>query len=293
MSRFAFVFPGQGSQSVGMLDAWGDHPVVLRDPPGSVRCARRGCRSPDPRGPQGGARADHQHPAGDAGRRGRRLARLAGRGRPLPARGRGPLARRVFGAGRRRRADAGAGRAAGALSAPRPCRRPCRSAPAPWRPSWAGTRGVRACAEARGAVRRRQRRGGRGRQLQRSRQTVIAGSKAAVEKACEVLKSRWRQARAAAAGVGAVPLSLMKPAAERLQRKSWPRPFRRAADPGAQQHRRGGRDRSIASATRSIARPSARCAGSRRATEGKGAASATSSNAARQGADRHVKRIDA
>jgi [acyl-carrier-protein] S-malonyltransferase len=28
MSIFAFVFPGQGSQSVGMLDAWGDHPVV-------------------------------------------------------------------------------------------------------------------------------------------------------------------------------------------------------------------------------------------------------------------------
>lgn len=28
MSSFAFVFPGQGSQAVGMLDAWGDHPVV-------------------------------------------------------------------------------------------------------------------------------------------------------------------------------------------------------------------------------------------------------------------------
>jgi [acyl-carrier-protein] S-malonyltransferase len=28
MSEFAFVFPGQGSQSVGMLDAWGDHPAV-------------------------------------------------------------------------------------------------------------------------------------------------------------------------------------------------------------------------------------------------------------------------
>lgn len=26
---FAFVFPGQGSQSVGMLDAWGDHPAVV------------------------------------------------------------------------------------------------------------------------------------------------------------------------------------------------------------------------------------------------------------------------
>ena len=28
MKPFAFVFPGQGSHSVGMLDAWGDHPVV-------------------------------------------------------------------------------------------------------------------------------------------------------------------------------------------------------------------------------------------------------------------------
>ena len=30
MKNFAFVFPGQGSQSVGMLDAWGDHPVVAQ-----------------------------------------------------------------------------------------------------------------------------------------------------------------------------------------------------------------------------------------------------------------------
>lgn len=28
MKPFAFVFPGQGSQSVGMLEAWGSHPVV-------------------------------------------------------------------------------------------------------------------------------------------------------------------------------------------------------------------------------------------------------------------------
>ena len=28
MAQFAFVFPGQGSQSVGMLDAWGDHAAV-------------------------------------------------------------------------------------------------------------------------------------------------------------------------------------------------------------------------------------------------------------------------
>ncbi|MEI6803364.1 MAG: ACP S-malonyltransferase [Burkholderiales bacterium] len=30
MKQFAFVFPGQGSQSVGMLDAWGDHPAVVQ-----------------------------------------------------------------------------------------------------------------------------------------------------------------------------------------------------------------------------------------------------------------------
>ena len=29
MKPFAFVFPGQGSQSVGMLDGWGAHPVVI------------------------------------------------------------------------------------------------------------------------------------------------------------------------------------------------------------------------------------------------------------------------
>lgn len=29
-ATFAFVFPGQGSQAVGMLDAWGDHPEVAR-----------------------------------------------------------------------------------------------------------------------------------------------------------------------------------------------------------------------------------------------------------------------
>ena len=29
MTAFAFVFPGQGSQAVGMLDAWGQHPAVL------------------------------------------------------------------------------------------------------------------------------------------------------------------------------------------------------------------------------------------------------------------------
>jgi [acyl-carrier-protein] S-malonyltransferase len=29
MKNFALVFPGQGSQAVGMLDAWGDHPALV------------------------------------------------------------------------------------------------------------------------------------------------------------------------------------------------------------------------------------------------------------------------
>ncbi|MBP6225288.1 MAG: ACP S-malonyltransferase [Rhizobacter sp.] len=30
MTSFAFLFPGQGSQAVGMLDAWGEHPAVIQ-----------------------------------------------------------------------------------------------------------------------------------------------------------------------------------------------------------------------------------------------------------------------
>ena len=30
MKNFAFVFPGQGSQAVGMLNGWGEHPAVVQ-----------------------------------------------------------------------------------------------------------------------------------------------------------------------------------------------------------------------------------------------------------------------
>ena len=30
MKTFAFVFPGQGSQAVGMLDGWAGHPAVVQ-----------------------------------------------------------------------------------------------------------------------------------------------------------------------------------------------------------------------------------------------------------------------
>ncbi|MEI6838567.1 MAG: hypothetical protein WCK56_12285, partial [Alcaligenaceae bacterium] len=28
--KFAFVFPGQGSQSVGMMDVWSEHPAAMQ-----------------------------------------------------------------------------------------------------------------------------------------------------------------------------------------------------------------------------------------------------------------------
>lgn len=72
------------------------------------------------------------------------------------------------------------------------------------------------------------------------KQIVIAGTKAGVEKACEVLK--------AAGAKRALPLpvsapfhsSLMKPAAERLKEKAGGHAVCPAADPGGKQHRCGG-----------------------------------------------------
>ena len=52
MTPFAFVFPGQGSQAVGMLDAWGDHAAVRAD-------ARRGLR---PRSAKTSAALIHEGP---------------------------------------------------------------------------------------------------------------------------------------------------------------------------------------------------------------------------------------
>ena len=80
--------------------------------------ARPRRRPPDPRRPEGAARPDDEHPAGDAGRRGRLLSRLAGRDEGGARRRRRPFARRVHGARRRRRAELRGGAAAGALSRP-------------------------------------------------------------------------------------------------------------------------------------------------------------------------------
>ena len=79
--KLAFVFPGQGSQAVGMLRAFaGSSEVrsvfdggVVRSGTGPVAAGRRGAR--------GGAQLDRQHAAGDADRRLCGVSRVAGGGR--------------------------------------------------------------------------------------------------------------------------------------------------------------------------------------------------------------------
>ncbi len=81
----AFVFPGQGSQQIGMMEGFADHPVVratfaeaseaLGDDLWALVAARAGRR----------AQSHAQHAAGDAHRRRRRMARVAGGGGRTPA----------------------------------------------------------------------------------------------------------------------------------------------------------------------------------------------------------------
>ena len=96
------------------------------------------------------------------------------------------------------------------------------------------------------------------------KQTVIAGSKAGADKACEMLKAAGAK-RALLLPVSApFHSSLMKPAAERLKAEAGQRGASRGGLPGRQQHRRGcHRQPTPRCATRCTARPSARCAGSR------------------------------
>ena len=85
--KLAIVFPGQGSQSVGMMDGFADASGRARD----VRRSRRDVLGAGPVGagrrrPGRRAQPDRQHAAGDADRRRRAcIARGARRAAPTPA----------------------------------------------------------------------------------------------------------------------------------------------------------------------------------------------------------------
>jgi hypothetical protein len=136
---FALVFPGQGSQSVGMMAAYGDSPVVratFDEASSALGEDLWACWPLDPPSPG----ADRQHPAADADRRNCRLSPLARPGWPAAGGGGGAQPGRVFGSGGCRRhclcrcraagsaardgdAGGGSGRGRGHGGDPRPRRR--------------------------------------------------------------------------------------------------------------------------------------------------------------------------
>jgi len=220
MKSFAFVFPGQGSQSVGMLDPWGDHPAVLE----TLREAS------DALGEDIG-RLIHEGPREAlalttntqpvmlvAGVAAYRVWRAEGGGEPAVVAGHSlgeyaalvasgvltlaqaaPLVR-FRAAAMQEAVPVGAGAmaailgldAAGVIAG-------CAEAQASFGP---GTAEVVEAAN-----------------FNDSAQTVIAGSKAAVDKACEVLKARGAKRALPLAVSAPFHSSLMKPAAEKLREK--------------------------------------------------------------------------
>ena len=263
MTAFAFVFPGQGSQSVGMLDAWGDHPAVASDAAGGLRRARRGRRPPDPRRPEGTARPHHQHPAGDADR-GHRLPIAPGcaEGGAAPA----AVAGHSLGEYTALVA-AGVLTLADALPLVRLRATAMQEAVPVGVGAMAAILGLDAAGRARRLPGRRrgQRRGRRGRQLQRPEADRDRRHQGRRRQGLRDAQGRGRQARAAAAGVGAVPLQ-----PDEAGRRA---PARAALDDGHARTRRPFRSSTTStwprrptprrSATRWCARPPARCAGSR------------------------------
>lgn len=220
MKAFAFVFPGQGSQAVGMLDAWGDHPAVLE----TLREAS------DALG-EDVARLIHEGPKEAlalttntqpvmlvAGVAAWRVWRAEGG--PLPA----AVAGHSLG-------EYSALVAAGSLTLTQAAPLVRFRAAAMQEAVPVGTGAMAAilgmdaelvkagCAEAQGTFA-----AGSGEVVEAVNfndpaQTVIAGSKAAVDKACEVLKAKGAK-RALPLPVSApFHSSLMKPAAERLREK--------------------------------------------------------------------------
>ena len=163
--KFAFVFPGQGSQAVGMMEGFGAHPdrARRRSPRPRTRSARTCGRWSSRVPPRRSTLTVNTQPvmltAGVAVWRAWQAA-----GGPTPAGGRRPQPRRIHGARRGGRARVSRCGAAGALSRAGDAGSGARRAPARWPRSWAPTTTRSQAACARGGAGR----GGRAGQLQRA-----------------------------------------------------------------------------------------------------------------------------
>src|SRR5437868_7590292 len=220
MKPFAFVFPGQGSQSVGMLDAWGDHPEVtatLREASDALgedvgRLIREGPK-------ESLALTTNTQPVMlVAGVAAYRVWKSAGGADPVVMAGHslGEYSALVC---------AGALTLADAAPLVRFRARAMQEAVPVGTGAMAAILGLDAqkviegCAEAQRQLRDQSNEVVEAVNFNDPAQTVIAGSKAAVEKACEIVKANGAK-RALPLPVSApFHSSLMKPAAEKLREK--------------------------------------------------------------------------
>jgi len=220
MTSFAFVFPGQGSQSVGMLDAWGDHPALKQTLQEASDALGEDVARLIHEGPREAlALTTNTQPVMlVAGVAAYRIWRAEGGAEPAVVAGHSlgeyaalvasgvltlaqaaPLVR-FRAAAMQEAVPVGAGAMAAILGL--------------------DADGVIAgCAEAQASFGAGSAEVVEAANFNDSAQTVIAGSKAAVEKACEVLKARGAKRALPLAVSAPFHSSLMKPAAEKLREK--------------------------------------------------------------------------
>jgi len=220
MTSFAFVFPGQGSQSVGMLDAWGDHPALKQTLQEASDALREDVARLIHEGPREAlALTTNTQPVMlVAGVAAYRIWRAEGGAEPAVVAGHSlgeyaalvasgvltlaqaaPLVR-FRAAAMQEAVPVGAGAMAAILGL-----------------DAAGV--IAGCAEAQASFGPGSDEVVEAANFNDSAQTVIAGSKAAVDKACEVLKARGAKRALPLAVSAPFHSSLMKPAAEKLREK--------------------------------------------------------------------------
>lgn len=220
MKSFAFVFPGQGSQSVGMLDAWGDHPALLQTLQEASEALGEDLARLIREGPREAlALTTNTQPVMlVAGVAAYRIWRAEGGAAPAVVAGHSlgeysalvasgvltlaqaaPLVR-FRAAAMQEAVPVGAGAMAAILGLD-------------------ATGVIDGCAEAQASFGPGSAEVVEAANFNDSAQTVIAGSKAAVDKACEVLKARGAKRALPLAVSAPFHSSLMKPAAEKLREK--------------------------------------------------------------------------
>ena len=210
--KIAFVFPGQGSQAVGMMEGFAAHPVVRETFAEASEALGEDLWALVESGPQDAARAHHEHAAGDAdcgrGARGARGRRRAGRACAW--------SRATASASTRRSSPPARSRSAmpcrSCAFARRRCRKPCPRDRARWPRSWAATTAA-SCPR---APRPRKGRCVEAVNFNAPGQVVIAGHKEAVERAIGLAKQKGAKRGVMLPVSAPFHSTLLRPAADQL-----------------------------------------------------------------------------